>query len=124
MTLDKSTYLVKGDASTAVREKIRLKLRLLLNKHKNPRLILTDYSDQKLQFELERLSCKTSAIIYSSRKYDEVFAYWEDFNDLYLNEWVQTGDESRLWINSATTSKSKKSQFKLLVACKSARRSF
>lgn len=124
MTLDKLTYLVKGSATSAVREKIRLKLRLLLNKHKNPRLIITDYPDQKLKFELERLSCKTNAVIYSSTKYQEVFDYWKDFGDLYFNEWVNNEDENLSWIDSDTTKKSKKVQFKLLVACKSARRSF
>jgi len=124
MTLDKLTYLVKGAASSAVREKIRLKLRMLLNKHKNPRLIITDYGDQKLLFELERLACKNSALLYASKDYSAVQEFWLDFKNLYSNEWVEDNEDELRWITSDTTKKSKKIEYKLILASRSAKKSF
>ncbi|NNE29787.1 MAG: hypothetical protein HKN16_09120 [Saprospiraceae bacterium] len=124
MTLDKHDFLVTGPASGATREKIRLKLRLLLNKYKNPKLIITNYKDDKLNFEFDRISSKHAVAVYKTSSIKSVKKFWADFIDLYNNEWTEIEEENLTWVNGPIEEGKPKGPFHLIISFSSARKGY
>ena len=61
MNIESKEHLVKGRKNEKTQEKIRIKLRFLLNEHQKTSIFNSNYSDAKLAFHLEK---KILASIY------------------------------------------------------------
>ena len=87
MKIEKKTYLSAGTKNQKTREKIRLKLRIALNKHKNCLLGIAPISlVSRKAFYFEKEGFKFLHFIYKSNSLPNVEHFQEVFTDMYRNE--------------------------------------
>jgi len=87
MEIDKTTYQVSGTKTPQTKEKIRLKLRLLLNNYKKCEIGITSFTNiSKKAFYLGEAGFKHFVVIYKSNSKDSVTHYLDTFKAMYRNE--------------------------------------
>lgn len=89
MDVEKKEYLIKGTPNKQTNEKIRLKLRLLLNGHKKCILGVTPVKDiPRLAYQFELAGYKNLFFIYKSTSELKIKAFYEHFYAMYENELI------------------------------------
>ena len=86
MEFEKKLQLVTGRKSPKIKEKIRLKLRLLLNNYGKCILGISNQPDDRLRFKLDQEGYKSLFYVYKSTSLESVELYHEVFQSLYANE--------------------------------------
>ncbi len=111
-------FLVKGRKNDKTKEKLRINIRFLLNKHKAASLFISNFSNSKMTFQLEKDGFKAAFFVYKSTAISNCMIYNEAFNDLYINELLPIADN--LYCNA----NEEKSTFKIVLAFRKTKKSF
>jgi len=119
MNIVSKEHLITGRINEKTQEKIRIKLRFLLNKYRRASIFHSDFSDSKLAFHLENQGFKKAYIIYQSAAFKNCIFYSNVFNDLYYNE-VEPLDENVFIENKEGKSKN----CKLIIATKKLKKGY
>ncbi len=94
MNVEKKEYLVTGTPNKKTDEKIRLKLRLLLNSYKKCILGITPIKDvPRLAYEFELVGYKNLFYIYKSTSEHKIKMSYEHFYSMHINELITEGFE-------------------------------
>lgn len=118
MQLESKYFLVKGRKNDKTKEKLRINIRLLLNKHKSPSLFISNFSNSKLAFHLEREQYKAAFLVFKSTSEANCEFYSEAFNNLYSNE-MQPIDQTTFLDRT-----NEKNSYQLILAFRKKRKSF
>lgn len=87
MEIDKKDYIVKGSPDAETKEKMRLKLRQLLNKYKKCSFgIIGIKSVPKIAFEYSKEGFNHFFFIYKSSSLKKVTFFENIFKEIYRNE--------------------------------------
>jgi hypothetical protein len=87
MDVEKKEYLVTGTPNKKANEKIRLKLRLLINGHKKCILGITPIKDvPRLAYEFELVVYKYLFYLYKSTSEQKIKMFYNHFYSMYANE--------------------------------------
>lgn len=113
-------YRVKGRPNEKTKEKIRIKIRFLLNKHSKASIFVSNFSDSKLNFQLENDGYKHASVVYQSSSLKSARNYENVFNELYVNEVSPVEENQYLDENN----KSRTPDYKLIVAFRKLRKSY
>ena len=93
MLFEKKEHLVTGRTNPKTKEKIRLKLRFLLNRYAKCIIGISNEPDGRLRFRLEQAGYKALYYVYKSSKLENTKEYTEIFQALYQNELLQDQQE-------------------------------
>lgn len=119
MVFEKKDYLITGRKNQKTKEKIRLKLRYLLNKHSKCIVGISNQSDSGLRFRLEKEGYRALFYVYKSATFESVDHYVKTFRDLYVNEVNLENEElAEAIVENAT------GPFFLFVAARKAKRGY
>ena len=88
MVFEKKVHLITGRKNPKTKEKIRLKLRYLLNSYSKCFIGISNEPDSRLRFRLDQEGYKALYYVYRSATLENVIHYTETFQDLYINELV------------------------------------
>lgn len=113
MVFEKKEYLITGRVDPKTKEKIRLKLRLLLNKYSKCIIGISNEPDGRLRFRFEQMGYKGLFYVYKSNNFDSTNLYTQTFQDLYVNELLKSAEEF-----STAIDETKKGPYYLFVAAK------
>ena len=116
MEIEKKAYLVGGPKNEKTREKIRLKMRMLLNNYK--KCIVGTTSARKLDdvaFKLKKDGYKHFFCLYKSGSLENVAYFEEFFADMYCNEVDPLGEANGNIVSNP---------YFMFVACKKSKRAF
>ncbi len=86
MVFEKKDYLITGRKNPKTKEKIRLKLRYLLNNYSKCLIGISNQADGRLRFRLEKEGYRALFYVYRSATFESVEHYTKVFQDLYVNE--------------------------------------
>ncbi len=86
MDLEKNAYLVGGRKGPKTKEKIRLKLRYLLNSFSKCVIGISDAPHDNQKFYFEQKGYRYLAYVYKSSSLETAQFFVEFFRDLYVNE--------------------------------------
>lgn len=92
MDLEKKTYLVGGRKGPKTKEKIRLKLRYLLNNYSKCVIGISDTPHDNQKFFFQEEGYRFFAFVYKSASVETVQYYLDFFRDLYVNELINMED--------------------------------
>ncbi len=87
MVIEKKAFLVGGPKNVKTREKIRLKLRLVLNNHKKCSIGYASAGDlDDIAYKFKKDGYKHLFCIYKSASLESVVHFEDFFADMYCNE--------------------------------------
>lgn len=86
MLFEKKAQLVSGHVNAKTKEKIRLKLRFLLNRYAKCIIGISNQSDDKLRFRIDQEGYKALYYVYKSSNLKNTQHYTDSFRNLYTNE--------------------------------------
>ena len=113
MVFEKKEYLITGKVDPKIKEKVRLKLRLLLNKYSKCIIGISNEPDGRLRFRFEQMGYRGLFYVFKSTSFDTANFYTETFKDLYINELLRGSEEFSMAIDEG-----KKGPYYLFVAAK------
>ena len=101
MIFEKREHLVTGRINPKTKEKIRLKLRFLLNQYSKCIIGISNEPDGRLRFRLDQEGYKALFYVYKSANFDNCNEYTKTFQDLYINELLKDEEELSTAIDEA-----------------------
>jgi len=112
-------FLVKGRKNEKTKEKLRINIRLLLNKHKGASIFVSNFSNSKLSFILEQDGFKAAFLMYKSSTLTSCTYFNTAFNDLYINELMPVEETSY-----CSKEEKEKTTYKVILAFRKIKKAF
>ena len=120
MLFEKKEHLISGKEATKTKEKIRLKLRLILNNYSKCIIGISNQSDGRIRFRFEQEGFKALYYVFKSSNHQTTQHYTEVFQDLYINELLK--DEEEEWTNAID--EKEKGPYYLFIAARKSKRGY
>jgi len=120
MLFEKKEHLISGKEASKTKEKIRLKLRLILNNYSKCIIGISNQSDGRIRFRFEQEGFKALYYVFKSSNQMTTRHYTDIFQDLYINELLK--DEDGEWTNAID--EKEKGPYYLFVAARKSKRGY